>query len=88
MKLSNNFTNGPVFGGFFGYNKWDQLVIGFDVGYKYALSWILSTAQTRFSSSSSTMCQSGRAPDMPSAPSCHMPCSAERSGASITATRL
>jgi len=34
---SGNFTNGPAFGGFFGYNwQWDQLVIGFDVGYKYA----------------------------------------------------
>jgi outer membrane immunogenic protein len=38
MQVSNgNFTNGPVFGGFFGYNwQWDQLVLGFDVGYKYA----------------------------------------------------
>ena len=38
MKLSSSqFTNGPSFGGFVGYNfQWDQLVIGFDVGYKYA----------------------------------------------------
>ena len=32
-----NSTNGPVFGGFFGYNfQWDQLVVGFDATYKYA----------------------------------------------------
>ena len=34
MKLSSaDFTNGPVFGGFVGYNfQGDQLVVGFDVG--------------------------------------------------------
>ena len=34
MKLSSaDFTNGPAFGGFVGYNfQWDQLVVGFDVG--------------------------------------------------------
>ena len=38
LKLSSaSFTNGPTFGGFFGYNwQWDQLVVGFDIGYKYA----------------------------------------------------
>jgi|SRR4249919_1588139 len=38
LKLSSaSFTNGPTFGGFVGYNwQWDQLVVGFDIGYKYA----------------------------------------------------
>src|SRR4026207_2231061 len=35
--LSSNTTNGPVFGGYIGYNmQWDQLVLGVDLGYKYA----------------------------------------------------
>src|SRR5262245_30184706 len=37
LNVSVGFTNGANFGGFFGYNwQWDQLVLGFDVGYKYA----------------------------------------------------
>lgn len=36
MTIPSNTTNGPVFGGFLGYNvQWDQLVVGFDLGYKY-----------------------------------------------------
>jgi outer membrane immunogenic protein len=35
--LPSNTTNGPVFGGYIGYNmQWDQLVLGMDFGYKYA----------------------------------------------------
>jgi opacity protein-like surface antigen len=35
--LPSNTTNGPVFGGYIGYNmQWDQLVLGVDLGYKYA----------------------------------------------------
>jgi outer membrane immunogenic protein len=35
--LPANTTNGPVFGGYIGYNmQWDQLVVGVDLGYKYA----------------------------------------------------
>src|SRR5262249_9530904 len=35
--LPANTTNGPVFGGYIGYNmQWDQLVMGVDLGYKYA----------------------------------------------------
>ena len=35
--LPSNTTNGPVFGGYVGYNmQWDQLVLGVDLGYKYA----------------------------------------------------
>jgi opacity protein-like surface antigen len=34
--LPANTTNGPVFGGYIGYNmQWDQLVVGVDLGYKY-----------------------------------------------------
>jgi outer membrane immunogenic protein len=44
-----NTANGPVFGGFLGYNfQWDQLVIGFDIGYKYASVLDFSTATTHF----------------------------------------
>jgi opacity protein-like surface antigen len=44
-----NTVNGPVFGGFLGYNfQWDQLVIGFDIGYKYASVLDFSTATTHF----------------------------------------
>jgi outer membrane immunogenic protein len=36
MTIPSNTTNGPVFGGFLGYNvQWDQLVVGFDLAYKY-----------------------------------------------------
>ncbi|MGA8388269.1 MAG: outer membrane beta-barrel protein [Pseudolabrys sp.] len=35
--LPSNTTNGLVFGGYIGYNmQWDQLVLGVDLGYKYA----------------------------------------------------
>src|SRR5262245_34949781 len=35
--LPSGTTNGPVFGGYIGYNmQWDQLVLGVDFGYKYA----------------------------------------------------
>ena len=35
--LPANTTNGPVFGGYIGYNmQWEQLVVGVDLGYKYA----------------------------------------------------
>jgi opacity protein-like surface antigen len=35
--LPSNTANGPVFGGYIGYNmQWDQLVLGVDLGYKYA----------------------------------------------------
>jgi opacity protein-like surface antigen len=35
--LPSGTTNGPVFGGYIGYNmQWDQLVLGVDLGYKYA----------------------------------------------------
>jgi len=44
-----NTTNGPVFGGFLGYNfQWDQLVIGFDTGYTYPAVLDFSTATTHF----------------------------------------
>jgi opacity protein-like surface antigen len=40
--LSPDTTNGAVFGAYLGYNmQWDQLVLGFDVGYNY-----VSSAQT------------------------------------------
>ncbi len=53
MTTSLNTTNGPVFGGFFGYNwQWDQLVVGFDLGYKYPSvldsSTVSSTAVSTF----------------------------------------
>jgi outer membrane immunogenic protein len=42
-------TNGPVFGGFLGYNgQWDQLVLGVDVGYKYASVLDASVETARF----------------------------------------
>jgi opacity protein-like surface antigen len=45
MESSLNTTTGPVFGGFFGYNmQWDQLVLGFDLGYKYPS--VLDTSTT------------------------------------------
>jgi opacity protein-like surface antigen len=47
---SLNTTTGPVFGGFFGYNmQWDQLVLGFDLGYKYpsVLDTSTTTAQLK-----------------------------------------
>ncbi|MFY9688058.1 MAG: outer membrane beta-barrel protein [Pseudolabrys sp.] len=35
--LPSGTTNGPVFGGYLGYNmQWEQLVLGVDFGYKYA----------------------------------------------------
>ena len=35
--LPSSTANGPVFGGYIGYNmQWDQLVVGVDLGYKYA----------------------------------------------------
>jgi opacity protein-like surface antigen len=35
--LPPNTTNGGIFGGYIGYNmQWDQLVLGVDLGYKYA----------------------------------------------------
>lgn len=35
--LPSSTTNGPVFGGYIGYNmQWEQLVVGVDLGYKYA----------------------------------------------------
>src|SRR6185503_17687749 len=37
--LSPNTSNGQVFSAYFGYNmQWDQLVVGFDLGYRYASS--------------------------------------------------
>ena len=45
-----NTTTGPVFGGFIGYNmQWDQLVLGFDLGYKYpsVLDTSTTTAQLK-----------------------------------------
>ena len=34
--LPSNSTNGPIFGGFIGYNmQWDQLVVGWDLAYKH-----------------------------------------------------
>lgn len=42
-------TNGPVFGGFFGYNlQWDRLVVGFDFSYKYPSVLDASTAVSTF----------------------------------------
>jgi outer membrane immunogenic protein len=44
-----NTTNGPVFGGFLGYNgQWEQLVLGVDVGYKYASVLDASVETARF----------------------------------------
>jgi len=49
MESSLNTTNGPVFGGFFGYNmQWDQLVLGFDLGYKYPSVLDVSTDTAQF----------------------------------------
>lgn len=34
--LQSNTTNGPLFGGFVGYNvQWDELVVGWDLAYKH-----------------------------------------------------
>lgn len=44
-----NTTNGPVFGAFLGHNiQWDQLVVGFDVAYKYPSVLDGSTDSTQF----------------------------------------
>jgi len=49
MTIPSNTTNGPVFGGFLGYNvQWDQLVVGFDLGYKYPSVLDSSTALSTF----------------------------------------
>lgn len=45
----SNTTNGPVFGAFLGYNmQWDQLVLGFDLAYKYPSVLDASTDTTQF----------------------------------------
>lgn len=47
--LASNTTNGPVFGAFLGYNiQWDQLVVGFDVAYKYPSVLDSSTGTAQF----------------------------------------
>lgn len=50
METQNlNTTNGPVFGGFFGYNaQWDELVLGLDAGYRYASVLDASLTPNRF----------------------------------------
>jgi outer membrane immunogenic protein len=49
MTDPSSTTNGPVFGGFLGYNvQWDQLVVGFDLGYKYPSVLDASTELSTF----------------------------------------
>jgi len=43
--VSPDANNGQVFGAFFAYNmQWDQLVVGFDMGYKYGANSLNTTA--------------------------------------------
>ena len=45
--LPANTTNGPVFGGFLGYNwQWDELVVGWDLAYKHPSILQSSTGDT------------------------------------------
>jgi opacity protein-like surface antigen len=45
--LSPNTSNGQVFSAYAGYNmQWDQLVVGFDLGYRYASSVETSAGNT------------------------------------------
>src|SRR5262249_48949525 len=85
MTTPFNTTTGPVFGAFVGYNwQWSELVVGWDLAYKYPSVLDASESLTTFKLVDYATLR-GRA-GYAVGPSCLMQCLAPRLDASILAT--